>query len=266
MNCHDLDSQVTAYLDGELVAEARVEIEEHLASCATCGRRVEVERHNHSLVRAAVKQASPQAPAQLRAAIFQHVRKDERRARRLRVGRLTAAAAAAACAMVVGNHQYRLHQLRLYEQDAALRHARQFPMEIVQPHEEALSAWFGGKLDHPVNVPRFPNAHATGARLLQVRDKQAAYIRYDAPHPMGLFVFGDDHDVDVGAEPEVGTSHGYNVVSWREGDVVYQLVTDLEERDVRELLPRGGAPGAGESGTPLPSTRPVEVRPASLQR
>lgn len=255
MNCHTLDSQVTAYLDGELVAEARLQIERHLAGCAPCARRVEVERHNHSLVRALVREASPAAPQRLRASVFAAVRLDDARAGRHRLARLTAAAAGVALAIAVGNHQYRTHQLRLYEQDAARRHARQFPMEIEQPRE-AIEAWFGGKLDHRVHVPRFPNARATGARLLQVRDKPAAYIRYDAPHPMGLFVFGDDHDeLDVGHDPEVGTSQGYNVVSWREGDVVYQLVTDLEEHDVRQLLPRG-----------LATTPAVEVRPAGLQR
>jgi hypothetical protein len=117
-----------------------------------------------------------------------------------------------------------------------------------------------------VSVPHFPHATAAGARILQVRDKPAAYIRYDAPHPMGLFVYGDDHEMDVGAEPAVGTSNGYNVVSWRNGDVVYQLVTDLDETDVLDLLPPPhaapvAAPAAPPSGTPT-----LDVRPASLQR
>jgi hypothetical protein len=180
------------------------------------------------------------------------------------VGRFAAVAAGVTFAFVVGHHEYRGHQRRLYEQDAAMRHARQFPLEITQSADltskpefaVAIERWFGGKLDHPVNVPRFPNATATGARLLQVRDKPAAYIRYDSPRPMGLFVFGDDHDLDVGTrtEAEVGSSHGYNVVSWREGDVVYQLVTDLDEQDIRDLVPEPVAP------------RALEVRPASLQQ
>jgi hypothetical protein len=61
----------------------------------------------------------------------------------------------------------------------------------------------------------------------------------------------------VGAEPAVGSSNGYNVVSWRNGDVVYQLVTDLDEQDIRELVP----PGQAGPGRPV-----LDVRPASLQR
>lgn len=260
MNCRDLETQLTPYLDGELIAEARVEFEAHLASCPTCPRHVEVERHNLSVIHEAAKAASPVAPQAFKARLFENIARDSNRQRRVGVGRFAAVAAGVTVAMVVGHHEYRGHQRSLYEQDAALRHARQFPMEIQQP-ADAIERWFGGKLDHPVNLPRFPHATATGARLLQVRDKPAAYIRYDSPRPMGLFVFGDDHDIDVGAEPAVAASHGYNVVSWREGDVVYQLVTDLDEQDIRNLMP---PPHEGASDPVL--RRPPEVRPASLQQ
>jgi anti-sigma factor (TIGR02949 family) len=183
MNCHELELQLTPYVDGELGPDERVEIEAHLAGCTHCAHRADVERHNISLVRALVHEGSPAAPGRLRQTVFDDIHREEAMARRVRILRLGAAAAGMALAVVVGNQQYRLHQLRLYEQDAALRHARQFPLEIRQPQADAIEAWFGGKLDHPVTVPRFPNATATGARLLQVRDKPAAYIRYDARRP-----------------------------------------------------------------------------------
>jgi anti-sigma factor RsiW len=240
MNCHDLESQLPPYLDGELVEEARMDVEAHLAVCGACAKQVEVERHQLTVLQTMVRQASPKAPASLRQSVFSNIRQDERRRQRTALARWGAAAAGVAFVVVAANHQYRAWQFGLYEQDAALRHSRQFPLEILQPRAEAIEAWFGGKLDHRVNVPRFPNATAAGARILQVRDKPAAYIRYDSPRPMGLFVYGDDHEVAVGAEPTTGSSHGYNVVSWREGDVVYQLVTDLDEADLRELVPPHG--------------------------
>lgn len=250
MICRELETALTPYLDGELIAEARVDVEAHLVACARCAHRVEVERHNLSVIRTLAKDRAPRAPEALRARVFESVRRDAGRQRRVRWLRVSAAAAGLTLAVVAANHQYRAFQLRLFERDAALRHARQWPLEIQHPQAADIERWFGGKLDHPVTVPRFPNATAAGARILQVRDKPAAYIRFDAPRPMGLFVYGDDHEVDVGAEPAVGTSNGYNVVSWRDGDVVYQLVTDLEEQDIRELLP---------------ATPTLDVRPASLQ-
>jgi anti-sigma factor RsiW len=257
MNCRELETAQTPYLDGELIAEARQDVESHLATCVACAKRVEVERHNLTLIRMASKDGSPPAPQALRSRVFESVRKDDSRRRRARVMRVGAAAAGLTLAVVVANHQYRAFQRGLFERDAALRHARQFPLEIYQPRAQDIERWFGGKLDHPVTVPHFANATAAGARLLQVRDKPAAYIRFDAPRPMGLFVYGDDHEVDVGSEPAVGTSNGYNVVSWRNGDVVYQLVTDLGEEDIRELL-------AQPSAAPVSPT--LGVRPASHQR
>lgn len=259
MNCRDLETQLTPYLDGELIAEARVEVEAHLATCPTCPRRVEVERHNLSVIREAVREASPPAPPAFKAKLFENIARDSSRQQRAGATRFAAMAAGVTFAVFVGYHEYRGYQKRLYQQDAAFRHARQFPLEILQP-PDAIERWFGGKLDHPVNLPRFPNSTATGARLLQVRDKPAAYIRYESPRPMGLFVFGDDHhDLDVGSEAEVGSSHGYNVVSWREGDVVYQLVTDLDEQDIRDLMP----PAATEL-----EQAPVQLpaRPAALNQ
>lgn len=255
MNCRDLEQQVTAYLDGELIGEAQLEVEEHLAGCAPCAHRVDVERHNLSAIRQAARAAAPVAPEGLRLRLSEQLGRDVQRHSRARVVRVFAVAAGLTVAVVVGNQQYRGHQRRLFEQDAARGHARHFPLEIVQP-PEAIEQWFGGKLDHRVSLPRFPNATATGGRLLQVRDKPAAYIRYDSPRPMGLFVYGDDHEVDVDARPALGTSQGYNVVSWREGDVVYQLVTDLDEQDIRDLMPP-----AHELAPATP-----DVRPAALQR
>ena len=58
---------------------------------------------------------------------------------------------------------------------------------------------------------------------------------------------------------EVGSSHGYNVVSWREGDVVYQLVTDLDEQDIRDLMPP-------QEGQPVPPKPAIDVRPAAFKQ
>lgn len=261
MNCRELEIALTPYLDGELIDEARLEVEAHLAGCAACATQVEAQRHTQTVIRSLGR--GPAAPAHLRARVFDQVRADERRTRHRQWVRLSAVAASVALAGVVGNHEYRAFQRRLFEQDAARRHARQFPLEIRDPRTADLEQWFGGKLDHPVTVPDFPNATATGARLLQVRDKPAAYIRYDRPRPMGLFVYGDDHELDVGDEPAMGNSNGYNVVSWRNGDVVYQLVTDLDERDIRALLPRQEARPREAAA---PSAPRLDVRPASLQR
>lgn len=265
MNCRELDSLMPSYLDEELVEGERLALETHLTGCVLCAHRAQVERHNLTFIQTRAREAAPVAPVALRARIHDGIHRDQRRLLRRRVLQFSAAAASMAIVAAVGDWQWHQWQRRLFVEEAARRHARQLPLEM-QGQPEVLEAWFGGKLSHRVSVPRFPNATTAGARLIHVRDREAAYIRYDAPRAnsaqprhMGLFVFDDSGDLALSALPDsaVSNSHGYSVVTWREGDVVYELVTDLDERDLRELVPRPDR--HDEARRPA-----LDVRPASL--
>jgi anti-sigma factor RsiW len=170
------------------------------------------------------------------------------------VTKLAAAAASLAVCSIAAHHGWRNFQRKLYVEDAVSRHARAYPLEIEKPSPEQLEAWFDGKLDHRVAVPRFQNVVFQGGRLLNVRDRQAAYIRFDGEgnRRLGLFVYSDKPgDVDV-TEPEVDRSNGFNTVTWRDGDVVYTLVTDLNDDDIRQMVP----PPRGNTA-PQPKIVPV---------
>lgn len=265
MNCTALQNVDHAYLDGELVDAERLAVELHLQSCAECRQRVDAERAQLALLKATLKQAQPRAPQALRDRLSSQLNRDTQRARSARLARWSAAAAGLAVCAIAAQQGYRSFQRRLYTEDAVSRHTRQYPMEIERPSPEQLEAWFGGKLDHRVAVPRLINSVAAGGRLLNVRDHQAAYIRYDAPRPggarhLGLFVFSDKPgDVDIGDQPVADKSNGYNVVSWRDGDIVYQLVTDLDEGDVRAMLP----PARDTTAHPANLIQPVGYQPGA---
>lgn len=270
MTCRELDQFLYPYLDGEFEAAERLEVEAHLAACGDCATRVHAERRFQEQLRARAKGAAASAaPELLRGAIRQGLKREQRRAAWVRAGRLTAAAAllAAFPAGYVLLQQQARHQS--YIEDAAARHAMRFPLEIQQQSASQIEAWFAGKLRHRVSVPVLPNAIPAGARLLNVQEKQAAYISYDAESPagrapgrIGLFVYGDEAgDAPFAPQAEgaqIANSRGFNVVSWRDGDVVYQLVSDLDEADIRQMLRRDRPSG---------EARPrLEVQPASLQR
>jgi len=275
MNCSDLQHVLYPFLDGEYGPEERVEIDDHLAGCADCARLVNLESKFRDVVRA---KASPRRPSGPKAssglkrrlvAGFRQERHKRTQQQLLRVGAFAAVALAAG-----GTYALRRTPSRdPYVDDAAQRHARALPMEIKDPSPEQVEAWFGDKLDHRVPVPRLANATVTGARLSNVKDRPAAYIRYEAASPqspsprrVGLFVFGDaERSVDAPAYPSMDLEQhrGYNVAIWREGEIVYQLVSDLEEDDIRRMVTAGSGPLPRRPASPPPA---LNVQPASLRQ
>lgn len=274
MNCHELDNLLCPYLDGEFSAAERAELDQHLGACPTCAARVERERRLHGALRARLQEQSPVAPPALHQRVKRALDAEDARASRSHYLPRFALAAGVLVACGVSWQNYRVYKARQYAEDAAGRHARHFPLEIQTASPEQLARWFNDKLDHRVAVPNLPNTTIAGGRLLNVGAHQAAYFRYDGTEPssgalrMGLFVFSDARgDVDVPTLPEVAVtaSHGFNVVSARDGDLVYTLVTDTTLNDVEQLR---AALQQGVRPQPMPRTAaaPPQVMPVSLER
>src|SRR5262245_36502025 len=275
MTCDELDGFLYPYLDGEFGPDERLQFERHLAQCSRCAQRVHLEAGFHEMLRKSTQELlfdpALRAPDGLRRRIQGRLRQEQQRARAR--SWIRASAAAVVIATASGAYVYFRPGLReRFAEDAAMRHAKALPFEIQQTTPDRFEAWFQGKLDHRVPVPRLPNAKLAGARLSHVKDKQAAYIAYDAASSgglgsrrIGLFVFYDAKK-EFPAAPlpslELDSSHGYNVATWRDHEIVYELVTDLDETDIRQML-NGSQPTTRPSATPLPS---AEVKPASLQQ
>ncbi|MBN1206340.1 MAG: zf-HC2 domain-containing protein [Myxococcaceae bacterium] len=250
MICQELDRLLYPYLDGEFQPEERIDVETHLATCAACARRVEQERHVQQALRRAARHAvqSRRAPDSLRAGLQVGLRREQRRAHQLQWLRMSAAALVVAC-VGGGWVALRPEERQRFVEDAARRHAKstRLPYEIANAAPERVEQWFHGKLEHRVPVPRLPNAQLSGARIFNLKDRDAAYISYEtqpskegeAGRRIGVFVFGDaERQLDAKALPsvEVDSSDGYNVAVWRDGEIVYELVSDLDEADIRQML------------------------------
>jgi mycothiol system anti-sigma-R factor len=279
MDCREIDSLLYPFLDGELEAGERFEIESHLGDCPACMARLEAEQRLKDVVRDRV--ALAQAPAALRARVFSGVRAEQRKERAQHWLKISAAALVV-CAAGSGVAWVRNSGLReRYTEDAALGHARKLPVEVQQDTNEAVESWFDGKLDYHVEVPRLANARVTGARISNVSDKAAAYISYQAQSAdgrarrVGVYVM-DDAENELSAEdwPEVRVtqSHGYNVATWRNGEIVYELVSDLRPGEIRRMLAMPGLPSQApraEPRLPLAGVQPpaspvIDLRPVSL--
>jgi anti-sigma factor RsiW len=247
MTCPDLDGFVYPYLDGELEAADRRVLEEHLAVCGSCAQRVATEASFQAALRRSVRVQRVPAPEALRAMLHAGIRREHRRVQLVSWARWGGMALVAATASVAWL-QLRPPPPDLVTDDAARRFQRRLPLELVHPAPETIETWFDDKLDWRVPVPRLPNAQLAGARMSQVGAHEAAYIAYQAAvardpgapqRQMGLFVI-DDPERTVSARPwpavEVSSARGYNVARWRTGDLVYEVVTDLDVDTLRSMI------------------------------
>ena len=261
MTCQEFESILHPYLDGEFQPEERLATEAHLSGCAACTRRARDEGRMRQSLRRAARQAveGTRAPDALRARLQVNLHQEQRRA--VQASWLRMGTAALVLVAVSGGAwmTFRPEHRQRYMDDAVRRHTKRLPVEVVGVSHENLEAWFDGKLDHRVSIPRLQDVRLSGGRISNVKDRPAAYISYErngvgqgAPaRRIGLFVFDDAQgEVEAPALPavQVGSSLGYNVAVWREGEIVYELVSDLDEADIRRMV-----------------TEPATVRPALLQ-
>jgi anti-sigma factor RsiW len=271
MNCSELDPLLNPYLDGEFGPSEQLELDEHFSSCSSCALRVHQERQFRQKLRCSVQNAAfaQVPPASLRQNVLAGIRGERRRAQMREWAKASAAVLVLASAGV-GYRRLRAPARQSFVEDAARWHAKRLPFEIQKESHEQVEAWFGGKLDHHVSVPHLHNATMSGARLSNVKDHPAAYISYQADTPsssspkrVGVFVFDDAKDeIQAKSLPgfELDTSNGYNVAIWRDGEIVYELVSDLDEADIRNMLTE-------RTGSDPPPPKPsIQIQPASLQK
>lgn len=245
MNCSELERLLPVYADGEFAPHDCVETELHLADCPSCRTKFEELVSFRDFVRS--RAAEPlAAPAQLRANIRRMIAR-QRSVDNLR--RFAAYSAVAATLAAIATAGYLAkdgrrvpHPMELMV-DAVEKHARALPLEVT-PAAGDVDSWFHGKVDFSVRAPVFSHPGAPrlqGARLANVGDREAAYFVYGeegSPRRMTVLLFpGSDLDIpEAENRVLVANQKGYNVALWRRQGIVYSLVSDLDEGDVRQLV------------------------------
>lgn len=271
MTCPELDPLIYPYLDGELDETERGLLETHAAACAACRGRLSREAAFQGALRRSVQlRTRGPAPEALRELLRSGIRRENRRVQMLSWARWGTAALVAATASAVWLELRPGHREQILE-DAALHHQRRLPFELTQASPADVERWFGDQMSVRVPLPHLPGATIAGARLSNLREHDAAYVVYQLPSSeprgddrrLGLFVLQDSQQEipSVAVWPQVGVRsvRGFSVASWRSGGLVYELVSDMDEADLRRTL-RGVDPSA-----PAP-TPPPEVMVPARQR
>jgi anti-sigma factor RsiW len=182
--CQSIDTLSMAFLDDELAAEERRELELHLLDCASCRHHVEGERADLELVRKAL--VAPPAPALLKARIARAldaedaaaVRRERRRWSQWVLPGSAMLAAAAAIAVFVGVGAPSPRGGSAVALDVAKQQTHALPLEV---QGAGTGPWLR---DHfaPVEPPQFtePGIALLGARLLPngIANHDAALLSY----------------------------------------------------------------------------------------
>ncbi|HTP26856.1 MAG TPA: zf-HC2 domain-containing protein [Anaeromyxobacteraceae bacterium] len=254
MDCAEFSRTLDQYLDGELASREESEVALHLASCEACRSLADAQTRLREGLRARLRVAMGpgsergRAPEELKQRIRASLlNKRPGLARRLLSPvSIAALAACAAGALVVFATHGGTDPL---VEEAVRKHSRDLPLEMSAAlGPESVARWFTGKLDFNASLPRFSGSDVRliGARLSDIQNRPAAYVRYDLPRGhLGLFILDDPdrHFGEVGRVVKAGPSpirvinaRGFNVAVWRRDEIVYSLVSDLDESDLAELV------------------------------
>jgi anti-sigma factor RsiW len=215
------ESELQAWLDGELQADRCAAVRRHLADHPEDARRLEAYRSHGALISKSFAQVEqPVLP----------------RAGGARWGLGAAAAVllllAGAAAGWLGRDGtfgettdvagYALTAHRLYVSEA--RH----PVEVTADQADHLTAWLSKRLDWPLRIPSLPGYQLVGGRLLPSEYGPAAQLMYEDTDRRRVTLYLCAADLQDGAEFHSAQSGPVNALLWREAGMAWAMVGELD--------------------------------------
>ena len=245
MTCAELE-RTSAYLDGELDAEASAEAERHIETCLHCQSLVAAAVEASELLRGPA--ARLQAPASLRARIAQSLDAEEakvvpfapvRPARRQfwlgaasGVG-ASAIAAAAVLAVMILPAAGSLTAALVDDHMRALSTGT--TIQVVSSNHHTVKPWFAGRapLSPPVNDFAAQGFVLTGGRIDTVAGAKAAVVVYrHGAHEIDLYVWPSRG----AAPPPKAERLGYHLLSWTTRDLTLAAVSDVQPGELDRFV------------------------------
>jgi anti-sigma factor RsiW len=253
MDCTEVRTHLLDRRRGNLAADLKAQVDEHLAGCAACRHEDAADAQLSVLLEQRLSR--PRAPDALKRALEERWREPVDRAppRRpwARVGTSVGAmvvGAALACAALLAWRARAPDGTLVAE--AVNDHLRvlysDHPLEVESGGIHRVKPWFEGRLDFAPIVDFAGNDDfpLEGGSVGYFVDRKAAtFVFKHRLHEITLFVFraeGLPWPVTGlrpigGTRGTVVTSRGFHVALWRQGDLGYALVSDLNETELLAL-------------------------------
>jgi anti-sigma factor RsiW len=231
---------------GRLDAERAARVSVHLATCAACRAISDEERALDQLL----EERLPQRPASLalKRRLAARLPQQAQTAPPAHAGRARRAALIAlplaACAALVLVVRPRLETRDPLVAEAIADHLRvvyrEQPVDVESGGPHRVKPWFTGRLDFAVPEVYGGDQEFTlvGGAVALFQDRKAALLVYKRQlHTISLFVFPGE-GLTLPSDLGVRHSRGFSIVPWRQGDLGYALISDLNGGDLLTLARR----------------------------
>ena len=263
MDCHDVLLVLLDYQQGRLAPEAHGQVRAHLDGCPGCAHEDRLEHElTQALERRLPQHAAPLALKRRLAAQWplEAVGSEPRRGW-LKLWMPAAAVAVILLALVPVVGQRMLTPAGVSSDvmvtEAVNDHVRlvqsERPLEIESGGIHQVIPWFSGRLDFAPTL-RFPGDDdfpLRGGAIGYFVDRKAATLVYGRRlHTVSVFVFrADGLPWPHGGLEKLGrievkrtASRGFNVLLWRDGELGFAVVSDVDPRDLSLLVSKLAGP------------------------
>jgi anti-sigma factor RsiW len=245
ITCKSAISLIEPYLDGELDASQKAEVEAHLSECANCPAIYT----RLSKLGTDVRTLAPRyaAPEHLQSRVLSAVRKEARvkPVWRLRPAKAWAMAATLLLAVSVGWNAMLLRSQRNttgntsseVAQEIVSSHVRSLIgahlLDVPSTEQHTVKPWFNGKLDYAPDVKDFAAAGfpLIGGRVDYIDHRPVAALVYKRrEHVINLFVWPSSSPLTAPA-----AVNGFNLVTWNNAGMNYCAISDLNQAELRQF-------------------------------
>ncbi|HVZ74297.1 MAG TPA: zf-HC2 domain-containing protein [Polyangia bacterium] len=245
MTCAEAAVVLPAYGDGEVADVDRAPLESHLAGCASCAAQSRLQSRFKAAVRAHLPR--PPVPPALRARLRGSLDAREIAPRRWiwsTYPRLVPAAAAVVLLVAITGTVR--HSQSMVLTQAQRSYQAELPMDVTGTDCQSIASWFRGRVDFPVPAPAVADGSCQGGRLVNVRERPAAYIvtRAHNGHRVAFLVFdprdesidAPDHRFLNGREVYLGSGPGISTAAFNDRGLGYVVTSDLDEDSLTRLV------------------------------
>ncbi|MBI2462340.1 MAG: zf-HC2 domain-containing protein [Candidatus Rokubacteria bacterium] len=250
--CQDSRERITAWVDGELTDPREAAgLEAHLAGCERCRGYAEAEATTKTLI--ATAYTAPVEVSGLHRRIrglLEAATPPKRRPWRLWLPRLAWGALAAGLLVAAAIGDVAVQPGRPVEASPLVRAAvsdhvqcmlGQLPLEVTTTDQDEVGRWLRERLARPVVLPPLASEGELSTRMARLAMAQGAQILFDRGGRMlSLFIMPVSEVTGAlgrpvprgGREFFVNEVEGYTVVFWRQGDLLYCLVSAAGQDEV----------------------------------